>query len=175
MKRIYLLAAVLAVVIGLSVWGIFEKISVYKMSQQDILVKNQTQQAVSMLEVVYEGYQEGMYPLDQAKSMAASLIRGLRYGDNNEGYFWADTSDGTNVVHAIQRNIEGKNRMDAELSGVFYIKDIISNGKKPGGGFTDFFFPKPGGNEPLAKRAFSLYFEPFDWIVGTGYYLEDVK
>ncbi len=175
MKKIILLTVILAAVISLSVWITCEKITDYKMSQHDILVKSHTQQAVSMLEVVYEGYQEGKYPLDEAKSMAASLIRGLRYGDKNEGYFWTDTSDGTNIVHAIQKDIEGKNRMEAELNGVFYIKGIIANGKKPGGGFTDFYFPKPNEKEPLAKRAYSLYFEPFDWIVGTGYYLEDVK
>jgi methyl-accepting chemotaxis protein len=152
----------------------FDKNDCSKQSE-DILIKNQTQQAISMLETVYEGYQDGMYDFEQAKSMGASLLRNLRYGDHNEGYFWTDTSKGDNVVHAIYRDLEGKNRIDAQMDGIYYMRGIIDNGQKPGGGYTDYLYPKPGGEKHLEKRAYSLYFEPFDWIVGTGYYLEDLK
>jgi len=139
----------------------------------DLLIKNQTQQAVSMLETIYEGYQDGLYAFDEAKTLGASLLRNLRYGDKKDGYFWADTTDGTNVVLYGKEDVEGKNRIDSYVGGVYHVREIIANGKKPGGGFTDYYFTKKDGQQPLAKRGFSLYFEPFDWIVGTGYYLED--
>ena len=147
----------------------------YNIVNNDLLIKNQTQQAVSMLETVYEGSVDGMYSFDQAKKMGADLLRNLRYGDQKEGYFWADTSDGTNVVLYGRTDVEGKNRINSLVNGVYHVREIIANGKKPGGGFTDYFFTKKDGDVPLAKRGFSLYFEPFDWIIGTGYYLEDLS
>jgi len=140
----------------------------------DLLIKNQTQQALSMLEAVYGGHKDGKYTFEQAKSMGADLLRGLRYGDKKDGYFWADTTDGTNVVLYGNKDVEGKNRIDSYVGGVYHVREIIANGKKSGGGFTDYYFTRKDGQQPLAKRGFSLYFEPFDWIVGTGYYLEDL-
>ena len=43
-----------------------------------------------------------------------------------------------------------------------------------GGGYSTYWFPKSGETEPLPKRAFSMYFKPFDWVVGTGNYIDDI-
>ena len=32
----------------------------------------------------------------------------------------------------------------------------------------DYVFPKEGETKPSPKRSYSEYFEPFDWVVGTG-------
>jgi methyl-accepting chemotaxis protein len=146
-----------------------------KIAIQDAIIKAQVQQADSMLETVYEGSLDGIYPLEQAKKLGADLLRNLRYGDDNQGYFWADTIDGTNVVLYGRKDVEGTNRLDAYVGGVYHVREIIKNGQKPGGGFTDYFYPKMDKSEPLPKRGFSLLFEPFGWVLGTGYYIEDLK
>lgn len=166
--------AVLTAVIFFTAWINIHEKNDQKKQAMDLLIINQTQQAVSMLGTVYDGYKDGMYTLDQAKNMAADLLRYLRYGDNNEGYFWADTSDGTNVVLYGRKDVEGKNRMNSTVCGIDHVREIIANGKQPGGGYTDYYYPKKDGSRPLAKRGYSIYFQPFDWIVGTGYYLEDL-
>jgi len=113
--------------------------------------------------------------LEQAKKLGAELLRGLRYGDNNEGYFFADTTEGVNVVLYGDKKIERINRYNANINGIFYVQEIIAKGMQPAGGYADYWFPKKGGKEPLEKRAYSMLFKPFGWVVGTGYYLEDVK
>jgi len=37
-----------------------------------------------------------------------------------------------------------------------------------GGGYTDYYFPKKQGGAHLPKRAYSVAFAPFGWVVGTG-------
>jgi methyl-accepting chemotaxis protein len=108
--------------------------------------------------------------LDQAKETGADLLREMRYGDDGKGYFWADTVAGVNVVLYGDKKTEGKNRFDANINDIYYIREIIANGKQADGGYTDYWFPKPGSTEPLKKRGYSLLFKPFGWVVGTGYY-----
>jgi signal transduction histidine kinase len=57
----------------------------------------------------------------------------------------------------LGNDTEGKNRFEAvDSKGNHYIKDIINNGKKDGGGYSDYYFPKKDGTEPLPKRGYSL-------------------
>jgi hypothetical protein len=141
-------------------------------AKQDASIKAATQAAASMLQGIYDKHRKGEFTLEQAKKLGADLLRQLRYGDNGREYFWADTASGVNVVHAIDTGIEGKNRYDANINGIYYIRELIANGKKPGGGFTVYWFHKPGQKDPSKKRAFSLLFKPFECVIGTGYYLE---
>ncbi|WP_317046402.1 methyl-accepting chemotaxis protein [Breznakibacter xylanolyticus] len=53
------------------------------------------------------------------------------------------------------------------------IQDIIKAGLQ-GGGFSEYWFPKKGSDIPLPKRSYSKLFEPFDWVIGTGNYVDDI-
>jgi len=143
--------------------------------QYDILIKAQVQTAVSMLGELYKKVERKEISPDEARRLGTALLRELRYGDRREGYFWADTVDGTNIVLYGNKEVEGKNRYEAEIYGIYYIKETIRNGLKPGGGFSEYYFPKQGEKKPLKKRSFSLFFEPFGWVVGTGYYVGDLE
>lgn len=140
----------------------------------DRLVQNQVESVVTMLETINSKVKSGELSSNEAKKIAADLIRNMRYGDTGDGYFWVDTSDGTNVV-LLGNDIEGKNRIDTQdVNGKYIIKEIIEAAMKEGGGYTDYWFPRAGETEALPKRAYSLYFEPFDWVVGTGAYIDDI-
>lgn len=135
-------------------------------------IKDQVQNAISMLEGVNQKYVKGEITLEQAEKLGADLLRGLKYGKT--GYFWADTVDGTNVV-LNGTPTEGTNRYNAKDSnGKLMIQEIIANGQKDGGGYTNYWFPKKGETTPLPKRGYSLEFKPFKWIVGTGSYINDI-
>ena len=139
----------------------------------DTEIKDQVQNAVSMLEGINKRLEKNEITLEEAKKLGADQLRGLKYGGS--GYFWADTEDGTNVV-LNGTSTEGTNRINSKDSaGKYFIKDIISNGMKDGGGFSDYSFPKKGETIPLPKRSYSLEFKPFKWIIGTGNYVTDIN
>lgn len=140
----------------------------------DLVIKTQTETAVSMLDALYQKHLTGELSLDQTKKMGEDLLRNLRYGNNQEGYFWADTTDGVNVVFYGKSDIEGTNRWDSFIAGVYYVRESIKNGMKDGGGFTEYSYPKKNESIPLPKRGYSLLFAPFNWVIGTGYYPEDI-
>ena len=138
----------------------------------DELIKQQVENVISLCQSIYNRYEKGEYTLDEAEKLAADQIRDLRYGNN--GYFWVDTYDGTNVV-LLGNDTEGTNRMDAvDANGFAYMQAIISAGRQEDGGFTDYVFPREGETEPSPKRAYSKAFEPFGWVLGTGNYTDDI-
>lgn len=139
---------------------------------QDILIKTEVQTAVSMLDYFYGKTADGTTTFEQAKLEAADALRQLRYGDDKTGYFWADTTEGVNVVLYGKADVEGKNRYNDHVNGVYYVRNILEKGMN-GGGYTDYYYPKINGEEPKEKRAYSMVYEPFGWVVGTGYYIED--
>jgi len=137
-------------------------------SSQDMLIKCEVETAVSMLQAIYTKYQQKEMTLKQAKKLGADLLRELRYG--SDGYFWADTTKGVNVVLYGKKDVEGKNRLEAkDKKGEFYIKDFIKKGTA-GGGYIEYWFPKKGQKKAQPKRSYVLLFKPFEWVIGTGYY-----
>ena len=139
-------------------------------TQYDNQIKEQVENAISMLDQYNAAYEAGECTLEEAKEQGANMLRELRYGEN--GYFWADDTEGNNIV-LLGSDTEGTNRMNSKDSnGYELIKGIISAGKQPDGGYCDYVFPKEGGTEPLPKRSYSKLYEPFGWVVGTGNYTD---
>jgi methyl-accepting chemotaxis protein len=137
----------------------------------DQLTQAQVETAVSMLSAVAARRDHGELNPEQARKLAADLLRELRYG--GEGYFFADTTDGTNVV-LLGRDAEGKNRDGAlDAKGNPFIRNLRA-AAVGGGGFTEWWFPKKGKPEPFPKRGYARISEPFGWVVGTGNYLDEV-
>jgi len=139
----------------------------------DSQAKSQVELAVSTLQRVYDRHLNGEMTIEQAKLVGADIIRTMHFG--KDGYLWADTSQGLNVAMLGKTNVEGKNRYDIQdVKGNYLIREIIKTGMQPGGGYTDYWFPRPGSDKAAQKRSYSLYFKPFDWVIGTGNYVDDL-
>lgn len=147
-----------------------ETIDASSRQSYDDSIKQQVGVVISLLSEINDEYKAGTYTLDEAKKIAADEVRQMRYGD--AGYFWIDQSDGTNVV-LLGSDTEGTNRMETQdAEGYQMVKEIIRVAVEDGGGYTDYVFPKEGETQPSPKRSYSEYFEPFDWVVGTGNYTD---
>ncbi|WP_022776171.1 methyl-accepting chemotaxis protein [Butyrivibrio sp. AE2015] len=136
-------------------------------------LKNETQEAMSVCQIMYNRYQAGEMTLEEAKKESADIIRELKYNDGS-GYFWVDTSQGVNVV-LLGRDTEGQSRWDSvDPNGTYFIQEMIKNGMQDGGGYTELMFAKPNETEPLPKINYTAYFEPFDWVMGTGVWVDHI-
>ena len=135
-------------------------------------LKIQTETAISLIDQIYKRQQAGLITEAQAQLEAANLVRDLRY-DDGKGYFWIDTYDGVNVVLLGRKETEGKSRIGlTDPTGKQFIREMIENGRKSGGGYTDLMFAKPNETEPLPKRNYTAAFEPYKWVIGTGVWID---
>lgn len=138
----------------------------------DDRIQQQVQQVISLIDVYKSQIDAGVYTKEEGMKLAADMVRTLRYG--TDGYFWVDLSDGTNVV-LLGNETEGTNRLNTkDVNGFEMVKDFIQGAVSQGSYFNDYAYPKEGGTKPMPKRAYTQYYEPFDWVVGTGNYVDHI-
>ncbi len=138
----------------------------------DDSIRQQVGQVITLLASYQADIDAGTYSREEGMKLAADKVRALRYG--SDGYFWIDQSDGTNVV-LLGNDTEGTNRMETkDVNGFAMVKDFIQGAVAGDGYFCDYQYPKEGGTDPMPKRAYTEYFEPFDWVVGTGNYIDNI-
>ena len=176
-------ASILALMIAISVVFLysaylneqndFQLIEQTTRSNYDINIKNQVDNVITLLDGVYKKYESGELTFAESQALGADLVRNLRY--NDDGYFWIDTTEGINVV-LLGSSIEGTNRYDFhDARGTPVLKQFIDIALEFGSGYQDYWFPKANQTEPLMKRGYVKLFKPFNWVVGTGNYIDDIN
>ncbi|MBE6052135.1 MAG: methyl-accepting chemotaxis protein [Clostridium sp.] len=184
-SRIVLINIILAVLISLIVGGLciisLTRSNKYSIEEYEKLlredydknIKNQVENVLSLMNSVYKEQLAGSITEEQAKDECKKLIKNLRY--NGDGYFWIDDTDAYLIAHPLLPEREGENRIDeTDKKGVKLIQNIINISKEQGGGFTDFYYMKPNEVDVSPKRAYSALFKPFNWIISTGNYVDDI-
>jgi methyl-accepting chemotaxis protein len=181
-NKIILLAVGCALIVGLGA-GITFYVLIKQKQQKEIelitkllrddfdrLVKYQVQTATSVLSRIHQLSASDSIVMKE-QDLAATILREMKYGDG--GYFWADKSDGTNIV-LLGRDTEGKNRYNAkDQKGNLYMQQIIGNAKN-GTHYSNYWFSRSSGGDAVEKRSYSDYFKEYDWIIGTGNYIDDI-
>ena len=140
-------------------------------------IKSQVQSVIAILQAEYDKSQNGILTEDEAKKEAAEIVRNMRYRDDGSGYFWIDDTDYNLVMHPILADQEGNNRYDlTDQNGIKIIQEImkVSTGSD-GGGFNEFYFTKADGVTVAPKIAYSQIFTPWNWVVSTGNYVDDME
>ncbi|MGK6315023.1 methyl-accepting chemotaxis protein [Neorhizobium sp. DT-125] len=118
----------------------------------------------------------GAMTRDEAQAEAKAVISVMRYGDGT-GYFWINDMLPRMVMHPIKPEMNGKDLSgDKDPNGKFLFVEFVNTVKASasGKGFVDYYWPKPGAEEPVEKYSHVAGFAPWGWIVGTGVYVDDL-
>ncbi|MFP3582100.1 methyl-accepting chemotaxis protein [Paraburkholderia sp. SIMBA_055] len=111
---------------------------------------------------------------DEAKKQALATLESMRYG--KDGYISVNDSQPVMLMHPFKKEMVGKNLAQfADPAGNHLFVDIVNAGNHEGGGFVDYLWAKPGSEKPVAKTSYSQHFQPWDWYVVTGMYMDDVQ
>ena len=143
------------------------KSSVIESRKQEL--KNYTSLALSSIAHIYSNND---IDVDTAKELANAVLTNLQY--DSDGYFFAYTEGGTSVVHPKQPFRVGKNWWELQdSSGQFLIQELVHKAKK-GGGFLEYSWEKPSSGKTATKLAYSTMLDRWNWMIGTGIYINDV-
>ncbi|MDE1545598.1 methyl-accepting chemotaxis protein [Dechloromonas agitata] len=108
-----------------------------------------------------------------AKQAARDALRGLRYA-SGDYYFGVDTN-GVYFVHGGNTAMEGQNKLDLkDTHGKPLIRDLIA-AAQAGGGFVEYWFPRAGQQVAEQKLSYATLFTPWNWVLGTGIYIDDIE
>ena len=109
---------------------------------------------------------------EAAKEQAKAILSSMNFG--NDGYFYVYNREGLTLVHPRQPDLVGQNlwnRRDAD--GTYMIRELIERAHE-GGGFTRYLWPKPSTGRTERKLGYSIELPRWDWMLGTGIYIDDV-
>jgi methyl-accepting chemotaxis protein len=114
---------------------------------------------------------------DKLKKEALANIKSMKYGTKGNGYFWINDSNHVVVMHAIKSALDGKSMYDLQdPNGKYLYREIVSTANNnTKGGVVDYMWSKPGSDTPQPKISYVRKFEPWDWIIGTGVYVDDIE
>jgi two-component system cell cycle sensor histidine kinase/response regulator CckA len=150
----------------------------FKISQAETrlkqIISNRTHEAYDIAVNLYNQHRATKNPAD-LKKIIKDALRPIRY-NNQRGYYFITRLDGVEILFADRPEMEGKNLIDMQdTQGKFVIRDMIALARESGEGFYRYAWTKPQQTgKDFPKIAFIKHFEPFDWLIGTGEYLDDV-
>ncbi len=147
-------------------------------------LKNHTAIASAILENTYQKYLSGELQQQQAKLQAISELRKLRY-DDGIGYFWLLNTERPlplMIMHAITPELENSYLKDPIYNSALgrnenLTKAMVDVCLQHGEGYVDYLWPKPtpeGISEQQPKLSYVRLFTPWEWIIGTGVYIDDI-
>ncbi|AXX86852.1 Cache sensor-containing MCP-domain signal transduction protein [Malaciobacter marinus] len=110
----------------------------------------------------------------QMQKEALDNLSQMRYSNN--GYFWVNDSKPVLIMNPNGKDQIGKNLKDTvDSNGKKYFQEFVDVAKAKGEGLTSYYKNKPGETKAKQKLSYIAYFEPWDWIIGTGTYIEDIE
>ncbi len=137
-------------------------------------LKDNTNVAFSVIQEFYTKYKGGKLSEAEAKEKALDVIEDLRYAGDN--YFWINDSRPFMVMHPFKPELNDKSLKESkDPHGKFLFVEMAQVAKSSGEGYVDYMWPKPGFSEPVPKISFVKHFKDWDWIIGTGVYVDDVE
>jgi len=118
--------------------------------------------------------ERGELDVIEAKRLAASNIRGLRY--KHIDYIWINDLSSRMIMHPTVPALNGLDlKSFKDASGKFLFQEFTKICESKGEGFLEYSWPVPDGTEPAPKTSFVKLFKPWGWILGSGIYVDDVK
>lgn len=112
---------------------------------------------------------------DKLKKEALNAISQMKYG--KAGYYWINDSNHVVVMHAMKPSLVGKDMSDLQdPKGKYIYREIVKTAnEKEEGGLVKYMWPKPGKKLDQPKFSYVQRFAPWDWIIGTGAYVDDIE
>ncbi len=131
------------------------------------------QTAAGIIKYYHKEAAAGRMSEAEAQTKARDAIRDIRYAGQEYHFLYRD--DGTVLVLGPRPQVENTRELaDArDPDGVLFVRELIKVGKA-GGGFVHYRFPKPGTDTPLPKLSYATMVGAWDWIIGSGVYIDDV-
>jgi len=153
-----------------------EKFKITSLNEHKNMLKETTNVAWSILETKHKQYLEEKNKTKQKeiKEEALLLIKNLRYKD--DGYFWVNDFYPRMVMHPFQSSLNEKSLVEyKDPNGIYLFKDVVQIVNKDTEGFVKYSWPKPGYETAQPKLSFVKGFSPWNWIIGTGAYIDEIE
>lgn len=128
--------------------------------------------AMSVVKTLHQQAEKGAISPSEAQTQAKNLLRGMRY--LGKEYFYVYTSKALGIMHPINPDYEGKSHWERQdKSGRYVVRALVQTALDKTG-YVETLTAKPGQEEQVPKLHYLEHFQPWDWAIGTGLYIDDL-
>ncbi|WP_321495172.1 cache domain-containing protein [uncultured Desulfobacter sp.] len=147
--------------------------------------KNVVNIAIIAVNQFYDKFRQGILTEDQAKKQAIAIIRDMKY-DKGVGYLWINDTGRPiprMIMHPTIPELDNTILDDPKFNCAKGVKQNLFQAfvdicLASGQGYVDYLWSKPTENgltEDQPKISYVALFKPWDWVIGTGVYIEDIE
>lgn len=135
--------------------------------------ENELKKIVSIAIQIAE-HNSKIYSENEAKEKTLQILKSMTKG---EFYYWVNSSKHTMIMHGANDSLNGKNLYDIQdKNGLYLFREIVNAAKSTNeGGLVKYYWEKPGESKPILKYSYMAYFSKWDYIIGTGIYMDDIE
>lgn len=135
-------------------------------------IKSRVYEAHAIASNLYEKY-KNIKSKDEILELIKVSLEKIRYNDGR-GYFYIDDALGNKLLLPPDKENEGKNFLNhVDDKGYAFVKTIVQTIANKGERFDEYYWKNPVTNLSSRKIAFYKYFEPLNFVIGTGEYFDE--
>jgi len=112
--------------------------------------------------------------LDDAQHQAMARLSAMRYGTN--GFMVITTAKPVVIMHPVLADLRNKDVTDyKDINGKLLFVEMVKIAQAQGQGYVDYMARLAGSDAPAPKISFVKRFEPWDWYLLSGLYVNDIN
>ncbi|MDG5815558.1 methyl-accepting chemotaxis protein [Chitinispirillales bacterium ANBcel5] len=144
--------------------------------EKEVTVKEMVNIGLGTLELFYSKERSGELSREEAQLKAKEVIGSMKFGNNLQDYFWINDFEPKMVLHPFRSDLEGENVSGIQdPDGLYLFEEFVKVCKSQGSGFVAYqwqYYDDTQRIEP--KISYVSEFKPWNWIIGTGIYVDDI-
>jgi len=164
----------LIALLALSIWHAYQTRDL-QIAERQRALEDVTEMAYTVISGYAKQETEGKLTREEAQKGAIARIRDQRY--TGDGYVTLVGSNSVIVMHPINTKLDGRNMIDfKDAKGNELYKMIAATGSSTSGkGYLEYWWPRPGGDQPSPKMGFVKRFKPWNWDLICSVYSDDIE
>lgn len=127
---------------------------------------------ISQIDYFHELSRRGILTEEEARRAALESVQRLRYGKHD--YFFIYDANDVAISHPDPK-VRGRNMSASrDVKGNPVQKIMREMTRHRPDGFCTMYWPKLGGTKPFPKLLYFRLYPEWNWLVGTGVYIDDI-
>lgn len=139
------------------------------MFDREAQIEQMVESAKIVVAHLYSKFQDGSMSETDAKKAALSILEITHYGKGD--YIWVNDPYGNFIMHPTSM---GKNMYIMMGDQNDYIKERVEEARRNGKSFLHYEWVRAQQSGPSPKLSYVVYFKPWEWIIGSGIFIDDV-
>jgi methyl-accepting chemotaxis protein len=137
------------------------------------MLRTQVESSLSILQRYYDQETSGELKHEDAQKFAYAAVAGIKF--EPAGYVFGMSYDMVTVFHFNPKTVGVQQKGQPDKMGNLFREELVAKGRA-GGGITEYYWEKPGkpADETYKKAVYSRVFEPWQVVVATGVYTDDL-